>query len=63
MQLLQRLTLPAVLICLAGCVQTKDCDWAEPIRPSANDVAVISDRLAEDLLVHNETGSRLCGWK
>jgi hypothetical protein len=45
-----------------GCVQTDACDWAEPIRPTAQDVATISPGLARDLLRHNQTGQKLCGW-
>ncbi len=62
---MQRLTLLGAMTLASGCVQTASeaCDWASPIRPTANDVAVISDGLAEDLLTHNLTGAELCGWK
>jgi hypothetical protein len=50
-------------ISVVGCVPTSDCDWAAPILPTANDIVVISDGLARDLLTHNETGARVCGWK
>jgi hypothetical protein len=63
MRLRQRLTLLCAAIWVAGCVQTKDCDWAEPIKPTANDVQVISTGLARDILTHNEKGAAICGWR
>lgn len=50
----------------AGCqapAVTSGCEWTRPIRPTAEDVAVISDSLVDQLLIHNETGARICGWK
>ena len=38
-----------------------DCDWAEPIRPSRTDV--LSDGTLAQIVVHNEIGERLCGWR
>ena len=38
-----------------------DCDWAEPIRPSRQDV--LSDGTLAQIVAHNEVGSRLCGWQ
>ena len=50
-------------VSLAGCgikIGT-ECDWAAPIRPS------LADQLTPDtqrqILAHNETGSKLCGWQ
>lgn len=60
---MQRLTLLCAATLAAGCVPTKDCDWAEPIRPTANDVQVISSGLARDILTHNEKGAAICRWK
>ena len=61
-----RLTPKAMLLCAAtlvsGCVPN-DCDWASPIRPTENDRVVISNGLARDILTHNETGSKVCGWR
>lgn len=63
------LRLPALLsvtvALLAGCgtdgrYQT-DCDWAEPIRPSRADQ--LTDGTARQILVHNESGAQLCGWR
>lgn len=48
---------------LAGCGISfgAECDWAAPIRPS------LADQLTSDtqrqILAHNETGSKLCGWQ
>jgi hypothetical protein len=38
-----------------------DCDWAEPIRPSRQDV--LSDNTLAQIVAHNEVGARLCGWQ
>ena len=37
-----------------------DCDWAEPIRPSRQDV--LTDITLAQIVAHNEIGARLCGW-
>ena len=36
-------------------------DWAEPIRPSRDDV--LTDGTLEQIVAHNEIGERLCGWR
>lgn len=36
------------------------CDWAEPIRPSRQDV--LSEGTLAQIVAHNEVGARLCGW-
>ncbi len=38
-----------------------ECDWAEPIRPSRQDV--LSDNTLAQIVAHNEIGARLCGWQ
>lgn len=49
-------------IFLAGCeTSVRSCDWAEPIRPSRQDVLTLGTE--RQILTHNETGARLCGWK
>jgi hypothetical protein len=63
MRLTQRLTLLFVATLAAGCVPTKDCDWAEPIRPAGGDVQTISPGLARDILAHNQKGAAICGWR
>ncbi len=53
------------LLALAGCTATGGsyCSIAKPIRPTAEDVNVISDQLVQDVLTHNKQGAALCGWK
>jgi hypothetical protein len=50
---------------LAGCGidlrAPADCDWAMPILPSRADQ--LTDGTALQILTHNETGARLCGWR
>ena len=59
------LMLSVIAVFLAGCATdrgaTFECDWAAPIRPSRTDQ--LSDRTARQILIHNETGARLCGWQ
>jgi hypothetical protein len=38
-----------------------DCDWAEPIHPSHQDL--LSDGTLAQIVAHNEVGARLCGWQ
>lgn len=51
------------IVFLTGCSLPNDCDWAQPIRPTQNDVVVISDTLVNQLVVHNDTGKQICGWR
>lgn len=37
------------------------CAWARPVLVSHDDV--LSDLTARQILVHNETGRRMCGWE
>lgn len=53
----------AVSGCASGPLPTDGCEWTRPIRPTPHDVDVISDRLAGDILSHNEAGARVCGWE
>ena len=39
----------------------EDCDWAQPIRPSRNDVLSVDTKT--QILAHNEIGAHLCGWR
>ena len=54
-----------IAVSTAGCATdprlNSDCDWAQPIRPSRQDVLTRQTR--EQILAHNEAGQRLCGWK
>ena len=59
------LLMSALAVCLAGCAteplaQIGGCDWVTPIRPSRQDQ--FSDGTSIQILRHNETGVRLCGW-
>lgn len=38
------------------------CVAFSAIRPTEQDIAVMSDQLVDQLLVHNEVGSKRCGW-
>jgi hypothetical protein len=60
----QKLTTLALVLFLAACQTTPPgrCAGWKPLRPTANDNAVISKQLREQLLAHNETGADLCGW-
>ena len=54
-------------LCLAGWSSgcgmgtTRDCDWAQPIRPARADHLTVQTQ--RQMLAHNETGARLCGWE
>lgn len=49
---------------LAGCATTTDwCASNRPIRPRAEDVETMSSGTARQLLEHNRTGAKICGWK
>ena len=49
----------------AGCATDprvrSDCDWAQPINPSRQDV--LTRQTKEQIAAHNDTGMRLCGWR
>ena len=60
----------AFVICLllsavAGCqtIGPHDCGGLSPIIPTKQDVIVMSDSLADQILINNETGRKNCGWK
>ena len=46
----------------AGCATTIDrgCDWTFYLEPTGADVVVISDRLARQVLTHNERRAEVC---
>lgn len=60
MKLTRNLTLMCALIWTAGCVTSDPCGWASPIRPSRADV--LTEGTARQILAHNLTGQKLCGW-
>lgn len=63
-------TLPLALL-LAGCATTagvvkpevvdNGCSWAKPIIVSGDDV--LTDGTAKQILEHDQTGAKVCGWK
>jgi hypothetical protein len=58
------LLMSAVAACLTGCQTAGSaCDGWRQLRPTARDVEVMSDQLAMDVLMHNEHGKDLCGWR
>lgn len=55
----------AILILIGGCASTSptsSCYGFEEISLTANDMAVISRSLKEQIVAHNEFGERHCGW-
>lgn len=61
MKLTRKLMLLSIITFAAGCVQTADpCTWAAPIRPALADD--LTTGTARQILAHNETGARVCGW-
>lgn len=62
--LLPRVILMAGVM-LSACTQpipnSPDCDWAQPVRPSREDVLSIGT--VEQIVAHNTVGERLCGWQ
>ena len=55
----------SIAVSTVGCATDprlhSDCDWAQPIRPSRQDVLTRQTR--EQILAHNEAGQKLCGWR
>lgn len=68
---MSKMKLPGVLLALllTGCETTgpeikfidTGCDWTRPIYVSKTDI--VSDGTARQILAHNETGVKRCGWK
>jgi hypothetical protein len=54
-----------IVVSTAGCVTERlarnDCDWAQPISPSRQDV--LTRQTKEQIAAHNEVGARICGWR
>ncbi len=53
-----------LMLFVAGCATgpATDCAGFKPIRPTPADVDAVSDRLAAEILAHNEFGRAHCGW-
>nr|WP_082250718.1 hypothetical protein [Bartonella henselae] len=65
MRLIRKVMLMCVLISLTGCVTNEpvSCIGWLPIYLDRQDVSMISQNLARDILKHNKQGERLCGWR
>ena len=54
----------SISVSAAGCATDlrlkNDCDWAQPNRPSKADV--LTRQTKEQILAHNEAGTKICGW-
>ena len=55
----------AALLALAACTTPSGsfCQIAKPDRPSAAEIAAMSDARVAAVLAHNLKGQKLCGWK
>lgn len=62
---LRALSMLAATTLLAGCASNggNQCAGWQPIRPTASDVRVVSQQLADDVLEHNEYGAALGCWR
>jgi hypothetical protein len=67
MKLKEKFVLLLLCLTVAGCGSLLGgsgsrgyCDIAEPIGVSDDDLAVITDSLVEDLLIHNQVYEKLC---
>ena len=62
MRLKMKLGTVALLMLASGCATThvSECAWVKEIRPTVNDIDVISDSLALDLQAHNEKVREFC---
>lgn len=63
MTLRSKTMLLCAMLLMSGCatITKNSCDWAAPIRPSVSDH--LTDGTARQILEHNLTGQKLCGWK
>jgi hypothetical protein len=54
----------AALLALMACTTAKGsyCEIARPMRPSAEEIAAMTDARVAEVLAHNEKGRKLCGW-
>ncbi len=47
---------------LGGCVSST-CDWGKPIRPTMEELDVLTEETQRQIDIHNETGEAICNWK
>lgn len=57
----------AAALLLAGCSErvvyvSDGCLWAQPIRPTAAEIAAMTAETVQQILAHNEKGAAVCGW-
>ena len=55
-----------LMIGVSGCSSgplTEFCEVAQPIHPSRKDACMISQSFVDQVVLHNETGKKLCGWE
>lgn len=57
------LLMPLVASCASGPAIDTFCVINEPMRPSLKQIAALSDQQVAQMLVHNRTGARRCGWR
>ncbi len=50
----------AASVLISGCVRANECAWSEFIYPTPTDAKVMSDTLADQIIVHNETREANC---
>ena len=55
----------AALLALVACTTPSGsfCEIARPMRPSAAEIAAMSDARVDEVLAHNAKGARICGWR
>ena len=60
-----RLIACATLLALVACTTPAGsfCAIAKPQRPSAAEIAAMSDARVAEVLAHNIKGRKLCGWR
>lgn len=60
-----RLIACAALLALVACTTPAGsfCVIAKPQRPSAAEIAAMSDACVAEVLAHNLKGRKLCGWR
>lgn len=52
-----------LVLLTSACVSVNGCAGFKPIRPEPHDLVCISDSLADQILIHNEYGQKVFGWK
>lgn len=61
-----KVTTLCLLLALTACTQTTRgsyCAIARPDRPTQAEIDAMSDERVKEMLVRNEVGANLCGWR